>query len=464
LDTFASDDGWSISVSDPNGTVLTKLGDAKAEMVAEVSSATSALGLNVRAATSLAPLEADNRRNWARFLVVTSLLTAATLASSGLLSRRLAKEGDGPPTKIRTSADGALMSRGREFSEAEMLMRAETASHSYSPQRPGTVDERLRMALEAGSMCAWEWRRSDGAMHWDTPCTELVKQPRGMATLTARGLLRRVPPHDRGRLLHAVRATLLKDHPLAVDIRVKCFDGELRWFAVRAAPLKKHKSIVGLVGIAYDVTDHKRNLSRTDSLLREVSHRSKNMLALILAMARLTAREAADVKSHLKDFALRVAGLAASQDLIVAADWQSVDLSTLASAEIEAVARVDASRVKIAGPPFLVTPEAAQTLGMILTELALNAVAHGALSVAAGEVHLSWALPDDTTIAISWHEIGGPVYDPERPKGYGMSVVERFSTQGLKLASHVTGDATGFTWTLTGPISNIGRPLLPITA
>ena len=45
-----------------------------------------------------------------------------------------------------------------------------------------------------------------------------------------------------------------------------------------------------------------------------------------------------------------------------------------------------------------------------------------------------------------------------------MSVSERFSTQGLKLASHVTSDAMGFTWTLTGPISNIGRPLLPTPA
>ena len=77
--------------------------------------------------------------------------------------------------------------------------------------------------------------------------------------------------------------------------------------------------MLGFVGTANDVTDQKRGLSRTDTLLREVSHRSKNMLALILAMARLTARDAVDVKSHLKEFALRVAGLSASQDLIVAA-------------------------------------------------------------------------------------------------------------------------------------------------
>jgi two-component sensor histidine kinase len=146
--------------------------------------------------------------------------------------------------------------------------------------------------------------------------------------------------------LHAIRIALGNGRPLSIDVRLTCFDGEQRWIALRANPLNAEAGRVdGFVGIAYDITDQKRGLSRTDALLREVSHRSKNMLALILAMARLTARDAVDVKSHLKEFTLRVAGLAASQDLIVAADWQSVDFTTLASAEIEAVARSDAPRI-----------------------------------------------------------------------------------------------------------------------
>ncbi|MBS0269641.1 MAG: sensor histidine kinase, partial [Proteobacteria bacterium] len=177
----------------------------------------------------------------------------------------------------------------------------------------------------------------------------------------------------------------------------------------------------------------------------------------ILAMARLTARDAVDVKSHLKDFTLRVAGLSASQDLIVASDWQSVDLATLAAAEIGAVARTDADRVAIMGPPVMLTPEAAQTLGMVLTELALNAVEHGALSAATGEVKLEWTLPDPTTILISWCETGGPPFLADGPKGYGMSVVERFSTQGLKLSALADGNADQFTWTLSGPLANVGH-------
>ena len=343
-----------------------------------------------------------------------------------------------------------------------MLMHFAAAAHpefNERRQQPTEAENHLRMALRAGGMGAWQWDRRSGTLRLDSTLTDLLKKGSSEAgDWSAKALLAQVEHHDRRRLVQAVRSALSNSQPLGIDIRVTRFDGEQRWFAIRGAPMRDQDGqIIGLVGIAYDITDQKQSLSRTDALLREVSHRSKNMLALILAMARLTAREAVDVKSHLKDFALRVAGLAASQDLIVAADWQSVDFGALAFAEVEAVARSDAARVTITGPSFLVTPEAAQTLGMIVTELTLNAVEHGALSAAGGEVRLRWDFPDDATIMISWHETGGPDYDPELPKGYGMQVVERFSTQGLKVNTHVASDAGGFTWILTGPIANLGK-------
>lgn len=329
-----------------------------------------------------------------------------------------------------------------------------------------SLDEtRLHEALVAGGVCIWEWHRPSHVLVWGNSPAPLLRQPPHSAPPGIRTLIRRTSPHERRRVLHVIRVALADGRPLAIDVRFTCFDGEQRWIALRANPVRNEPGHVsGFVGTATDVTDQKRGLSRTDALLREVSHRSKNMLALILAMARLTARDAIDVKSHLKEFTLRVAGLSASQDLIVAADWQAVDLMRLASAEVEAVAHSDASRIKISGPPVLVTPEAAQTLGMILTELALNAFLHGALSVASGEVVLSWAFPDASTIKISWREIGGPLYDPNRSKGYGLSVIERFSSQGLKLDAGISLDGDDVIWALEGPLANIGMHSTPLPA
>ena len=479
---FESQGQWSMAITDFDGALLAKLDGTDEQSGAlkkaavesaeefppgsyiEATSKMSPLGFQVRAATLLAPLEAANRRNWVGFLIVTCVLTAITLAAEkSMFPGRATKTGEQKPELLMSTGD---TSGARRYLQRSAPIEAEKSSDQLSPQTQSLGEERLRDALGAGGICAWEWHRPSNTIIWENSCAKLLRQPpHDMPLPTVRALVRRTFPHERRRLLHAIRIALADDRPLSIDVRLTCFDGEQRWIAVRANPLKGEAGrIDGFVGIAYDITDQKRGLSRTDTLLREVSHRSKNMLALILAMARLTARDAVDVKSHLKEFALRVAGLAASQDLIVAADWQSVDFTTLASAEVEAVARSDASRIRISGPPLLVTPEAAQTLGMILTELALNAAEHGALSVATGEVHLSWAFPNASTITISWRETGGPEYDSARPKGYGLSVVERFSTQGLKLESRVARDGESVTWTLEGPLAHIGMRSPPLPA
>jgi two-component sensor histidine kinase len=333
-----------------------------------------------------------------------------------------------------------------------------TANRHVKP--PDASESRIAAALRAGHVGIWQWNLQSGLVHCDAEIADILGRPTGRKDQPARAFLRHVEQHDRTRLLNAVRNCLRSGRPIAVEIQVRRTDGEKRWIAFRGAATDiggaKGKAPSVLSGVAYDITDQRLSLSRTDSLLREVSHRSKNLLALILAMARLTARDAVDVKSHLKDFTLRVAGLSASQDLIVASDWQSVDLATLALAEIGAVARTDADRVAVSGPPVSLTPEAAQTLGMVMTELALNAVEHGALSAASGEVRLTWELPDKDTIRISWEETGGPPFIADAPKGYGTSVVERFSNQGLKLSARATTEAEGLKWVLSGPLANIG--------
>ncbi len=453
---LVSDGPWSIAIVGSRGQIYAeatgKLTETTGSPIAsspgliEAVADTSQFGWKIAAGVPSEALELHARRNWMTFVAISSLLAIASFTGATLLTRSLLEE--------------ANLNNSTQASEMPSSTDRRTKTHQF-PTPVVTGEDRMRTALQAGNVGVWEWNLSTGAIHWDAEIARIFdRTPENEGNRIARDLLRLVEPHDRRRLLRAIAATLADTAPLAVEVRIKRADAEPRWIAVRGAAIKTRKGKTSaLSGVAYDITDQKLSLSRTDALLREVSHRSKNLLALILAMARLTARDAVDVKSHLKDFTLRVAGLAASQDLIVASDWQSVDLATLALAEISAVARTDADRIAVSGPQVLLTPEAAQTFGMVLTELALNAVEHGALSSATGEVSLSWAFPDEQTIVISWHETGGPPFLVDGPRGYGRSVVERFSTQGLKLAVDAVTDFDGFKWTLTGPLANIGmRP------
>ncbi len=470
---------WDMIVIDPDGTVLANYGAqdikqaainsasagffnlfSEADLYAVGTSEPSSFGFRIRAMTPLAPLDNRSRRNWTSFFIVTCVLTALSLAiDRPTFLKRESKTADGQRELALSTPHRATLA-----SAEDRVRKTGGGSPDARINRGRGLDEvRLHQALVAGGICIWEWRRPANTILWENSPATLLRQPPDAPPPSVRALLRRTFPQERRRLLHSIRIALADGRPLSIDVRLTCFDGEQRWIALRANTIRCEGSqVLGFVGTANDVTDQKRGLSRTDALLREVSHRSKNMLALILAMARLTARDAVDVKSHLKEFALRVAGLSASQDLIVAADWQSVDFARLASAEIEAVARSDASRVKISGPPLLVTPEAAQTLGMIVTELALNATAHGALSVASGEVTLQWSFPNASTVRISWRETGGPPYNVDHAKGYSLSVIERFSGQGLKLDSCITSDGENMTWTMEGPLANIGMHSTPL--
>ncbi|MFA5955419.1 sensor histidine kinase [Hyphomicrobium sp.] len=450
---FVSDGPWSIAVVGKDGEIYAQTtGEAPAAYhteavgnpsLIEAFASTAQFDWRIEAGLPSEAVERHTRRNWMTFAAISSLLAFASFTGATMLTWSLLEE----------SHSNNLKQAPRMPSPIDRRTQTQ-----HPPSSGGNPDgDRMRAALKAGNVGVWEWTVQSGLVHWDAEIANIFDGTPGGDKQNARNLVRHIEPHDRRRLLRAIRTSIAASKPLVVEIRVRARDGEVRWIAVRGAATKmKGGEPSRLSGVIIDITDQKLNLSRTDALLREVSHRSKNLLALILAMARLTARDAINVKSHLKDFALRVAGLSASQDLIVASDWQSVDFATLASAEIGAVARTDAGRVAVSGPPLFLTPEAAQTLGMVLTELALNAVEHGALSSATGEVHLSWTFPSDDTVSISWRETGGPPFVVDGPNGYGRSVVERFSTQGLKLAVHAATDHDGFRWTLSGPLANIG--------
>jgi two-component sensor histidine kinase len=449
---FIADGPWSIAIvgsdgriyAEANGKHSTHLVNATLENPSLIDgmAATSQFGWKIAVGVPSRLAESHVRRNWMTFVAISSLLAVASFTGATLLTR------SEPNVE---NLDNPSQATGMTFPRTPQ-------GQSNHPSASGEAgDHLIRSALQAGNVGVWQWNPRARRVHWNAELARMLNLPAQNGNRTPLAFLRLVEAPDRRRLLKALRVAVDGSTPISVEIRIRRPNRETRWIAVRGALQQPEEGNPPVYcGVAYDVTDQKLSLTRTDALLREVSHRSKNLLALILAMARLTARDAISVKSHLKDFTLRVAGLAASQDLIVASDWHSVDLATLASAEIGAVARTDADRVMISGPPLLLTPEAAQTLGMVLTELALNAVEHGALSSANGEVRLSWEFPDASTISICWRETGGPPFPAESAKGYGMSVVERFSTQGLKLSLHSTHDEDGLRWTLTGPFANIG--------
>ena len=193
--------------------------------------------------------------------------------------------------------------------------------------------------------------------------------------------------------------------------------------------------VVGLTCAAVDVTDRKEVEAHLRLLMRELTHRSKNLLAVIQAMARQTARHIGSIDEFLDRFSARLQALARSHDLLVQEGWYGASLSELVRAEVGDYVDEKEPQISIEGPALLLTPEAAQSLGLALHELATNAVKYGALSVSSGRVSITWQQRPKSEgggIEIVWAESGGPAVVVPKWRGFGTLVIENNLARSLE--------------------------------
>ncbi len=211
------------------------------------------------------------------------------------------------------------------------------------------------------------------------------------------------------------------------------------------------------VALVTDMSERKRHEEQVNLLMREVNHRAKNMLALVQAIARQTA--ATNAKSFVENFGERLRALAASQDLLVKAEWKGVDLGELIHSQLEHFSDLIGTRINLSGPPLFISASAAQTIGMALHELATNAGKYGALSAEAGRVDVGWGLKAANTgeerFAISWRESGGPPVAPPVRTGFGSTVVSRMVQLGLDAEVDLEFAVDGLRWRLECPSDKI---------
>ncbi len=197
--------------------------------------------------------------------------------------------------------------------------------------------------------------------------------------------------------------------------------------------------------------------SQVNLLMREVNHRSKNLLTLVQALARQTA--AGGAADFQKRFENRLHSLAASQDLLVKSEWTSVPVEDLVRSQLAHLGRDVETRFKIDGPHLLVTAASAQTIGMALHELSTNAIKHGALSNGTGRIDVRWGTgrrDDGTpTFHMNWRETGGPAASTPQKRGFGTVVIGDMVCLGLGGTVVKDFHAEGFVWTVEAPQENV---------
>jgi PAS domain S-box-containing protein len=215
-------------------------------------------------------------------------------------------------------------------------------------------------------------------------------------------------------------------------------------------------NIVGVIGVSTDITEREVRARHVEFIMRELSHRSKNLLAVVQSIARQSARQSSGFEEFEEKFVARLGALTTLHDLLVHNEWDSVTLRAMAEAQTQSLS----DRIEIDGPDISLRPACAQVLSMALHELCTNAIKHGALSSETGGIKLHWSLDGADTVHLEWREFGGPPVEKPQRTGFGSTVLERSCLQIIGSTTSIDFQREGFLWRLSAPRASlaVGEP------
>ena len=333
----------------------------------------------------------------------------------------------------------------RSWAEVERA-HAEAAMHE--------IDAKLARAVDSAQVGTWEWDTVADVLTGPRTLEEqFTGRPRGTINSMA-DIVEVMHPADRHIAGEATRRLLDGETDrYEFEVRTVRPDGTQRWMRAEGRAARDDTGRVSKVsGVTMDVTEQVEARQRLRLLAREVDHRAKNALAVVLSVLRLT--RARDMPNFVRVVEGRVTALARAQTLLASDGWRGAELRGLLEGELAAFLD-DKARARLEGPPVRLPATATQPIAIALHELAMNALQHGALSVPTGRVLVRWRQEggSDATLRLRWEESGGPPAKPPsgRP-GFGFRMLER--SVKAQLGGTVSPD-----WAETGLVCEITVPL-----
>lgn len=160
-----------------------------------------------------------------------------------------------------------------------------------------------------------------------------------------------------------------------------------------------------------------------DILNRELSHRLKNTLSIVQAIATQTLR-AVPERGPIESFEKRLQALSSAHDVLIHRNWTGAAISDLVTDTLDRIGMLE--RAQISGPAIFIGPKATQSVMLLLHELATNAVKYGGLSNGTGKVRVSWDVAgavDQPQLTFTWQESGGPLVTEPTQRGFGSRLI-----------------------------------------
>jgi two-component sensor histidine kinase len=393
---------------------------------------------------------------------VRGVLTAVVETTSSVLNqRRLRKLRELSDAAIRATREqrtmaeccselvGMLCAANPDVSIALLYLR-QSGGMAKLVARAGLEDDLFPLEVEAGTNDAFALARA--LMTGSSPIVSAV--PAGLA------LPGGVWPEPTVELVAVpLMAADPSGEPLGVmlvgaNARLRVNDDYLDYVTVVAA------QCAASIGVLLGLEREKLAARTKELLIRELTHRSRNLLTLVTAISERTRAASVSLEGYGVAFNDRLSALSRVQGLLSSGEDAVVRLEDVVAIELDTLAETDRSRVIAAGPSVRLPPAGVQMLSLALHELLTNAVKHGAIGDPAGRVSIRWSTrvePDRREfVHIEWLEEGSRLLPPDAtsPGGFGRVMLERVLPGQLKARTHYERRPQGIRWTIELPLGS----------
>lgn len=318
---------------------------------------------------------------------------------------------------------------------------------------------RLDRALTASGLGEYEWDMAGQVFRISARAAAITGWPAGsVATGQSNPLFERIHPEDRETAATGITTALQTRGAFEAEYRLARPDAEdMVWVRATGIQIRDEggKSIA-VCGFLSDITRQRMIEDQGRTLMAELDHRVKNVLATVQALAQQTAKRTRSLEGFLSNFGGRLKSMAAANELLTAARWRGAAISHLVAAELGGIAQ---GQTRADGPELFLTPRAANALALGLHELATNALKFGALSTESGQVDLYWSETPEGGFRLTWTESGGPTVRQPKRLGFGSTLLAQVTGRELAGQTRVEYLAAGVHVTLTaGKASVVSRP------
>jgi two-component sensor histidine kinase len=204
-----------------------------------------------------------------------------------------------------------------------------------------------------------------------------------------------------------------------------------------------------------DVSQIRKRESVLRTLLLELSHRSKNLLAIVQSVATQSAKYSSTKEEFLKSYMGRLFAISGSQDLLVDSNWHGASLFDLARKQLELVAKDTAMKIKFEGEDVQLSSNEALHIGLALHELSMQAVTNPMWLLEQKEVllHIEMSKVKVGIICkLIWEERPGHDEQPAPVSGFGSTLLEKIVPIAVNGSVTMESNSTYFRWSITFPL------------